>query len=315
MNRSFLLIVILIQSISSLHGQSTIVSGTIIDSESKIGLLYANIMVLNNPVGTSSDPGGSFRLLIPDSLFNDTLVLSCIGYIPKKLSLSKLVADTITLEPLTYDIEEISVTANIISYKPVTLNKFRNKDCGLRYSTDPFKGRGMLNIPYRPEEPSIEAQYFSPSQLIEGQKPIREVWVFLKNLKDSPSRSRLRIFSSDSSKAPDKDLLKNPIELIVNSNQLTKVNIEEHNIYIPENGLFIGVELLIIPENSHTVHNEIGDSAIVYSPFLKYFPTNKADNSFWLYTSGKWKEITQPVPDYTRRIKSLFYKPAISIIL
>jgi len=96
---------------------------------------------------------------------------------------------------------------------------------------------------------------------------------------------------------------------------LLKINLEKFNLIFPKKGIFVGIELLIIPENAREFQNNLGDVATVFSPFLKYIPTSEPEYKYWLYTSGKWIQQCQSIPEYAKSIKNLFYKPAISLVL
>lgn len=64
--------------------------GIVIDNDSRLPLAYANIGILNKPVGTVSDSTGRFALMADDQILNDTLVISMVGYTTVKRTIQEL---------------------------------------------------------------------------------------------------------------------------------------------------------------------------------------------------------------------------------
>jgi hypothetical protein len=270
----------------SLSSQTHKLAGQIIDSESGVGLPYTNIMVLNNSIGTTSNINGYFELDLDDSYKDDSLVISYMGYNTLIVSINQIGQNPIKLLQQPYEINEVVVKASGKKVKDIYINKFRKNKCMLRYSRSPFDSIGTVLIPYRPKEPTIEALYIPYIEDYERMK-IKEILLYVCNLKDS-SYFRLRIYNSTESGIPDKDLLITPLNIKVSErNQLLKINLEEYNFTIPKQGIFIGFELLIIPENLTTIKNNLGKTAIVYSPFLYQIPS-KTIGDYWIFSKGKW---------------------------
>lgn len=310
-----------------LDAQTFVVKAKVLDKETKEGLQYANIMVSGYSVGTSSNENGEFILELNDSLINEFLIISSLGYETRKVSILKCFYKAISLSPKKYELMQVSVQAGKKKSKSITLNKFRIKQCMLRHSASPFDTTGNHYIPYRPTEPSIEAGYFPYSEDYSYLK-IKEASIFANNLGDSISFFRLRIYAADKNKIPLNDLLTESVIVEVPpGRQIIPINLEDYNLYVPKNGLFIGFELLIIPENRNTFRNELGNEAVVYSPFL-YQERIKKYGNYWIYTNGEWKQsmywyykqgvwIESNNPDMTdKKVTGPYiFNPAISLIL
>ncbi len=272
-----------------LDAQSFIVKASVLDKETNKGLPFANIMVLGYPVGTTSDEKGEFKLVLDDSLHNEFLIISHIGYESQKISIKECEKNPVSLIPQTYEVNEVTVKPSNKKHREITLNRFHENNCMLRYSISSFDSTGGFNVPYRPTEPTIEAGYFPFTEDYAFYK-IREAAICTKNLNDSISCFRLRILNADKEKRPSDDLLKESLLIEVPSGkQVIKVNLSDYNLYIPSDGLFIGIELLIIPENKKTVRNNLGAEADIYSPFL-YQERSKEYGAYWMYTNGAWKQ-------------------------
>ena len=157
---------------------------------------------------------------------------------------------------------------------------------------------------------------------------MKEVKLYVSNLKESPSHFRLRIFDVNKQNSPGLDILTQTLNIEVIENQQTViVNLEKYNISINDRGIFIGFELLIISENHSTIKNGLGKEAMVYSPFLYQLET-KDTGKYWIYSKGIWTMskhwyFKQGVwfQSYESDIKdkdtshAFLFKPAISITL
>ena len=296
--------------------QSFKISGVIVNSETKEKLPFASLMVLNQLLGISADKTGHFELILPDSLRNDTLVISYVGFQPKKICINNYDNKSVALTPQIINLSEIVIRPSTNKKKFVTLNSFGKNDCSVRYSLDPFEGQGNLFVPFRPKEPSIETIYFPYQTDYDLTKKIKEVWLCLTNYKSTPTYFRLRILNSNENHTPGDDLLTNPLLVeVLPHKQIIKISLEEFNLCFPKTGLFVGVELLITPENGLELKNKMGNVIVSYSPFLNYVSTKEADYKYWLYSKGTWAEESQKAPEYTKTIKNLFFKPAISLMI
>ena len=86
--------------------------GKVIDSQEKDALPYSNILIMRKNIGTVSNNDGEFVLKIQDSMKQDTVIISCMGYRQKIQPISDLVDEnyTIALEPASVQLKEIKVT-------------------------------------------------------------------------------------------------------------------------------------------------------------------------------------------------------------
>ncbi len=86
--------------------------GKVIDREEKEVLPYTSILVLGSNIGTVSNTDGEFELKIPESMLQDTVVFSCLGYRKYKQPIAEIAGDdcTIYLQPTAVQLKEIKVT-------------------------------------------------------------------------------------------------------------------------------------------------------------------------------------------------------------
>jgi hypothetical protein len=249
-------------------------------------------MILKHPLGTTSDKSGYFELHITEKLSNDTLVISHIGYQTQHVAIDTLKFTSIELQQTSYVLEEVTIANPLKKNKHVIINQFHEKDCSLRYSTSPFGNSGTLLLPYRPKEPTIEAIYIPYSEEYKG-KIVKEVDLYIKNYNNTTSYFRLRCLAGNLKKEPGIDLLKDSkIIEVSQTTQNVTVDLEDYFITIPKNGIFIGFELLMIPENEKQIENDLGIVATIHSPFLFLIRTNpksKTYGDYWIYSKGSWQ--------------------------
>ncbi len=114
------------------------IQGIIKDSETKEVLVYASLGLKKYPIGTCSNMNGEFQLVVDDSISNETLTVSAIGYESKNFKINEM--DTsyceILLDPKTIQLDEILVLPQITAeelLKKVIKNHSRNYPFGFCY--------------------------------------------------------------------------------------------------------------------------------------------------------------------------------------
>jgi hypothetical protein len=310
--RTIILFICLLLFSFAIKGQTYKIAAKVIDSDSGEVLPFVNIVILNHTIGTTSDINGFFELVLDDTLKRDTLVFSYVGYQPLKVFIYKL--DTLVkLNRRVINLQEIVVTPHKNRSKRIVINSFKKNKCSIKYN--PVNDNDNSWFPYRPKEPAIEAMYFPFKDEYKYKNKIKEIWIYLTSF-NIPVNFRLRIFNSSSKHFPAEDLLNECLNIKVdNYSKAVKIKLDKYNLNFPEHGMFVGVELLIIPENSKIIKTKEGNSITLYSPYLNYISTKEPNYYYWLYSKGKWFKNCEKVPNYTSRNKNLFYKPAISLFL
>lgn len=97
----------------SKHLSTIIISGKLVNQESKEQIPYASISLFGKTLGTISNVDGEFALKIPPEYLKDTVVISCMGYARKSFLLDTLKKGRlhITLEPIKIQLREVKVEA------------------------------------------------------------------------------------------------------------------------------------------------------------------------------------------------------------
>ena len=104
----------------ALQAQTELV-GCVLDTQSKVPLVYVNIGVVGKEVGTVSDAEGFFTLMLEESLDEqDSLRFSMLGYESKSFLLDQFLEDRpfeIYLEEQAFALEEVVLTSPKKNYK------------------------------------------------------------------------------------------------------------------------------------------------------------------------------------------------------
>lgn len=293
------------------------IEGVTYDKNTNKPLPYVNIMVLNESVGITSDKNGKFSFNTKQIDSMDTLFFSHVGYFSKKIQVGNLNKGIIKLKPKNIILDEVEILLNKKNNesKIVELNRFNKRKTSLVYSTEPFNNKGSLWIPYRDMEPSIETMYFSNDQVDSDFVQLKEVSINLESFKEN-SKFRLRVFQANNQKIPATEIpLNDSIIEVSSGDSVVNIDVIDNNIYFSENGIFIGVEYLLIEENLTLKKNEEANvEAKLYSPFLKYIRV-KEFYEYYIFTKGKWQKIRKAAPNFmnSKDTKKYSYKPAISV--
>ena len=303
------------------QSQQLKIYGQTVDSTDGSAIPYANIVVLNSVLGTSSDETGFFELLLDKALLNDTLIISSVGYQPMKIAINTIDGTVFKLNRSILLLEEVVVNSSALSEKLVIAEKFRKKQCFVVHHPAPFYD--SVWIPFRPvlplEEanfslytaPSIEAAFFPHKKEYGANNMLSRISLYMSN-KHSPSYFMLRLVKADDKGNPGEDLIAEPIKIRVEKgNHLIRLDMDKYQLTFPPEGLFIGAELLIIEENRQIEHRNNNNYAFYY-PYLNYVKTSKK-SFYWVYIKGKWKRVEQKVRGLVNVNNSIFYKPAISL--
>jgi hypothetical protein len=249
------------------------IKGVVKDSISGQPIPYVNIWVENETIGTTSEENGSFSLDIKEE---KVLVFSALGYESKKSSSKN---EIILLKPKVFELNEV-VVSSAKKNKIIKVNGFKKEKISVYY------GSGS--------QPTIIAKKIEPSEQINKHPFLKEI-NFLSRCQIKKAKIILRFYEVDPEGKPGIDLLDTNIVLeIKKGKKNNRINLEKYKIRIPEDGLFIAFEWMIIEENKYTYTYTLEEekNKISYKDGISYQPvigTIPAENqSSWHYTKGKW---------------------------
>ncbi len=205
--------------------------------------------IMKQNTGTNADGEGHFKLFV-NSLKNDTIVISSVGYTTLKIPVDKISSNMLfELQPKEAILKKVIITGNHHS-KTTTLGK--SSICGSHY----YVTTNYINQ---------VAQHFKTDQINSFLSEIEICKYGIALIDPARTKFRVRIYSMDSlTKAPASDLCDSIIELDVTGRRI-KVNLEKYQITIAEKDFFVAVEWLRIPMNEEKEKSKSSVQKKVYS--------------------------------------------------
>jgi hypothetical protein len=294
MKENRLLVLLLIISVSVMAQ----VKGIVVDESGK-PIPYVNIWVENENIGTTSEENGEF--LITDAE-NKTLVFSAIGFETLKAKLKE--SGKVVLKSIAYQLDEVLIQKRI-GKDQIEIGKYKKEDVKM------FYGSGL--------QPTILAKF------IESAKDIK-THPFIDNISFSTfsninkAKIKVRFYEVAPDRSPGLDYSDDIIIVTVKKGKRnTTIDLKDKNIIIPDKGLFIAFEWMIIEENKYTYEYTIAEennkeqgglpdsNKKVYKDGLSYCPligTIPSDSSTsWHFLAGKW--VSRKIHKKTDNLKTL----------
>ena len=261
------------------------IKGVVKDSITKEPIAYVSVWVENKNIGTTSEENGSFELNISE---NENIIFSVLGYETKTVLSSK--TSEVLLTQKTIEIPEIVISAPLKS-KQIEIGDVKKEF----YLPEP------QNIPW------LHAKKFDLDEKSLELKYIKELIYFTKSEVEN-GIFRARVFEINEDGLPGDDLISE--EIIVNvkkGKHKTIVDISKHNIQIPEKGIIVCFESLIVDQNkyvevAYSLNPQKKYEYINYSPHIGYFNNDNIEtynkrNSKWVsFSKGYNKKNNHPIP-------------------
>lgn len=189
----------------SLFAQITI-EGKVLNKLTSLPISYANIGISNKNVGTISNTDGSFSLLIPEKLLNDTITFSSLGYGEKNIAINFFLRkkyNTIHLNEKEHVLPPVIIGSKKQRHKATVLGNSSVRG-GILETDTTYAGRSLALL-IENKEPYFEKGFSFPAKIESAQ-----LRILRNNLKSFKFRIRLNEFDSLTGK-PGKDLLSESI--------------------------------------------------------------------------------------------------------
>ena len=288
--------------------------GIVVDESGK-PIPYVNIWVENENIGTTSEENGEFSFADDE---NKTLVFSAIGFETLKAKLNE--SGKVVLKAIAYKLDDVVIQKRI-GKDQIEVGNYQKENVSMYY------GAGI--------QPTILAKFILPTNDIKTHPFVDNItFLTLSNINNAKIKIRLYEVAQDGSPGLDysEDII---IVKVKKGKRNTVIDLKDKNIKIPDSGLFIAFEWMIIEENKYTykytlneenaqVQGRIpGSKSKVYKDGLSYCPLigtiPSGSSTSWQYIAGKWisKEIHKK-SDYHRgldKYDNKFGELAIKITL
>lgn len=257
--------------------------GVVVDESGK-PIPYVNIWVENENIGTTSEENGAFSINVSDNKF---LVFSAVGF---ETAIAKLnESGKVVLKSIAYQLDEVLIQKRIGKHQ-IEIGKYKKGNISMYY------GAGI--------KPTILAKFIAPTKDIKTHPFVDNITFFtLSNINNAKIKVRFYEVAPDGSPGLDysDDII---IVTVKKGKRNTTLDLKDKNIIIPDSGLFIAFECMIIEENKYTyeytlneennkVQGALPDSkkkvykdGIEYNPFIGTIPSDSSTS--WQYAAGKW---------------------------
>jgi hypothetical protein len=269
----------------------------ILNSENNSPVAYAHIKLANKSLGYIADFNGNFPI---DSSFkeHDTLLISCIGYQQKAISIEKLKREKVVyLSPKPYQLSEVAITAQ--------KTKYRVRNLGLDKKTGK-NGFGFPDYAGTGKNGEEKATWIPNEYSVNGL--LKGINIYVTDLGYPDAHFRIHVYncSAFETKPAEELTHSNIIVSGTTGNEWIHIDMSEEYIPIGENGCFIGIEWFDSPKShafkdtvyteGYTWHNDkqkdtvysrvrSGNGASIGAIYQSY---RKSKNKFWKKEEEGW---------------------------
>ena len=257
--------------------------GVVVDESGK-PIPFVNIWVENENIGTTSEENGEFSITDAE---NKILVFSAIGFETLKAKLNE--SGKVVLKSIVYQLEDVVIQKRT-GKDQIEIGKFKKGDVKM------FYGTGL--------QPTILAKFIAATEDIKTHPFIDNIsFSTFSNINKAKIKVRFYEVAQDGSPGLDysDDII---IVSVKNGKQNNTLDLKDNNIIIPDKGIFIAFEWMIIEQNKYTYEYTIDEennkvqgglpdsNKKIYKDGLSYCPligTIPSDSSTsWHFLAGKW---------------------------
>jgi len=281
------------------------IEGILVHSETKDPIPYVNIWVEGEDIGTTSDKAGRYQLNIDGA---QILVFSAVGFVTKRISSDSLTG-RLVLKPSIIQI-------NTVVVKPT--DNPEHRVVGEIKKSAPKKFFSTRKKPW------ILARYFEYSEVYK-QTPYLQQIRLVTRCEIKNAKFNIRLYRVNEDGTPGEYLFdQNIFGYARKGKRYTEIDISELRIPFPTEGLFVGVESLIIESNArrYTVDRQnYGEEIITkdvelveHEPSFGQLPPESEDY-LWMFLQGKWRSIEKEKSQIKKGFEHLGRAPAIELTL
>ncbi len=295
---------ILFLLINTIGFSQTTISGKLVNRIGNNPVEFANIWLVGENIGATSDPAGVFKLEIDSIKTNNVIKISAIGFYDTSFIATTLINNKslIKLKEKKYTLSEVIVKPGHKTKKYI-LNTIKRKDFNLRIASN--------------NQPRMIAAYFPYSDNKENSM-LKEIIIYtFKNEQDYLCNIRLH---KSENMIPGAELINRNITFDLKKGERNiHVDLAPYKLEFPEEGIFVCFEWLIIEQNKYKLEytnpeNNRKQVQYIYGPNLA--GTIEEKSNYMMYSDGTWKKAEPLTGDNWGKDKQGKYcNPAISLVI
>jgi len=267
--------------------------GVVKDSLTGNPIPYVSVWVENENIGTTAEENGEFRI---NANQNKNLIFSVLGY--ERKVVKAVEASVILMSPSSLELNEVFI-ANKKESRQLEIGKIKK----LAEAFD--KG------------PRLDAKFFPYQEAYKKTKWIQKVTILTDSRIDN-STIKLHLYQVGENGYPGKELLsKDFIISLEKGIHENKIDLSDLNLEMPETGIFVAFERLIIERNK--IEKKITDynsnttkTVITYAPLVLYNPVER--DFVFSFSGGRWIKHTKEELQKSATTTTV-YEPAVTLIL
>ncbi len=266
------------------------IKGKITDEKNQ-AIPFVNIWIENENIGTTSEENGEFTINESDK--NKNLIFSALGYDKK---IVKAIDNLqVVLKSSEIQLDEVVVIKKLAS-KEIEIGKVKDK---VLQAFD--------------NGPKIDIKFFPYLEKYKKTKFINQISVFTDSKIENAS-IKIHFYKIDKNGFPAEELLQKDLIISVKKGTIKNTfNLENLNLVMPKDGVFVGFEKLLIERNKieKTVVNPVTNVSKIQTNYAPLLMIYRIERAFTFYFSGgKWNKETNELGD-----KLMVSEPAINLIL
>lgn len=270
--------------------------GVVKDSLSGNAIPYVSVWVENENIGTTSEENGEFVINVSDKSKN--LVFSALGFEKKIVKVSE--SKVVNLSLSAVEIGEILISNNRKDKTQIEIGKTKNR------IAEAFDNGPKMDAKFFPFLPEYKKTSWIKKATITVDSKIEGATI------------RIQLYGVDANGFPSEELLdKNYIVTLKKGITKEEVDLTEFNLEMPETGVFVVFERLLIQKNKITktitdYNSNSTKTKITYAPQVLYNAVEK--EYLYSFSGGRWIRQTKEELNPYGKSKTI-YEPSINLIL
>lgn len=270
--------------------------GVVKDSLSGNAIPYVSVWVENENIGTTSEENGEFVINVSDK--NKNLVFSALGFNKKIVKVSE--SKVVNLSMSAVEIGEILISNNRKEKTQIEIGKTKNR------VAEAFDNGPKMDAKFFPFLPEYKKTSWIKKATITVDSKIEDATI------------RIQLYGVDTNGFPSEELLdKNYIVTLKKGITKEEVDLTEFNLEMPETGVFVVFERLLIQKNKITktitdYNSNSTKTKITYAPQVLYNAVEK--EYLYSFSGGRWIRQTKEELNPYGKSKTI-YEPSINLIL
>ena len=246
--------------------------GKVVDVDNR-PIPFVNIWVENENIGITTEENGEF--ILSENNNNKNLIFSALGYEKQTIKASSNIQ--VVLKSSEIKLDEVVVIKKLAS-KEIEIGTIKDK------VLQAFDNGPKIDLKYFPYLPKYRKTKF-----------ISRIALYTDSKIDNAT-VKIHFYKLDSNGFPGQELLKKDWIVTLKKGTIKNIfSLENLNLVIPKDGVYVGIEKLLIQKNKFekTVTNPVSLVQTIKTSFEPLLMIYRIQKPFWFnFSGGKWNKET-----------------------